>query len=1007
MRRTVFKLILSLLFIAVCTANAYALDMEFYTYGGFEPVTNAFLKISLIFSDANYKSLFYTVIVIGMLFGGIATFFAIARGSRTSPLAWAIPAILGVLIFFALIIPQGNITVYDPVVNRFQTISGVPDGIVAVAGTLNLIERGLIDIIYTSATPYSHRYQDFAGGTGFNVLLKSTGFPLKLPNQYMDKSLRNYMNDCLFFELMRPGTSLSTNDINSNSTNFLNEFAQAQNPAIFTTFYDDNPSDRTGTTMSCTQAWTNINSYLSNPLNFTEMVEYTCANSGFNPSDMNEMNKCRDTLRTYIDVVFGGAMGITEEHFLRQAYMAKVLNDVLLKNDPDLPLRVIANRNTMISGIGIGLIANDWLPIIRAVVTAVVIGLMPFFIIFIPTPVVGRALGIIIGFFIWLVSWGVTDAVVHGLSMDLTVNAFERIRDNQLGLVSMMYFPDESMKALGVFGMMRSFGIMIATVITTMLVKFGSHALAVMAGSLIGTVQSQGTGAAMLTQTPEGEAGLHERISSSIPTHAWVNKYALQERWRSGTFQKFMQTESSVRSVEAYGDVDTAADSLGHANAMQNMMHGSWGKQFSADTADSVGSVKGIVQKETALGKLTGAEDNLSTLGTVAYSQSMGEIQGAITAAKSRANVTGESWQNALVSNKIAASLFESAKNLGAEKYLAEIGFENASQSMTYGELERGHAALRKYDLGRLAGYDMDNASGRKAFYRDLQSAQGISIPVHEGNVDSINTHASYLGRTRFIPGSIALLKGDEDSISYIGTTSGLKNDLYDVGSYEGGIRKSEGIRVESGDKRINYDVDKTEIFKGTQATIVTPNGVKSGYMAYDADLRQSIFVAGSERYGIDRDVIHYREAQDITVKGSRGQDVTMHLPAGYVYEDVKVDPKSGAVVTGKSTSIHTTQGEVTFAGETYNAAIFTDMRTGRELAVDAKSGRFWTKTYNQDSWTVHRDITVRGEVFGSVVTKWFGKDAGKYVSDFISGIGEAGRVADLHTRRGSLKKKP
>jgi conjugal transfer mating pair stabilization protein TraG len=490
------KLIISSLFIMASAVHAHALDMEFYTYGGFEPVTNAFLKIALIFSDANYRGLFYTVIVIGMLFGGIATFSAIARGARTSPLAWAIPVILGVLIFFALIIPRGNITVYDPVVNRFQVIGGVPDGIIAVAGTLNLIERGLIDIIYTSATPYSHRYQDFAGGIGFNVLLKSTGFPLKPPNQYMDKSLRNYMNDCLFFELMRPGTSLSVNDINSNSTDFLIEFGQAQNPALFTTFYDDTPADRTGTTLSCTEAWININTYLVNPLNFTEMVEYTCANSGFSTSDVNELNKCRDTMRTYIDVVFGSAMGITEEHFLRQAYMAKVLNDVLLKNDPDLPLRVIANRNTMISGIGIGIIANDWLPVIRAVVTAVVIGLLPFFIIFIPTPVVGRALGIIIGFFIWLVSWGVTDAVVHGLSMDLTVNAFERIRDNQLGLVSMIYFPDESMKALGVFGMMRSFGIMIATVITTMLVKFGGHALAIMAGSLIGSVQSHGTGAA-------------------------------------------------------------------------------------------------------------------------------------------------------------------------------------------------------------------------------------------------------------------------------------------------------------------------------------------------------------------------------------------------------------------------------------------------------------------------------------------------------------------------------
>ncbi len=200
-------------FITISVINAYALTMDFYTYGGFEPVTNAFLKIALIFSDNNYKALFFTIVIIGMLFGALATFYAIARGSRTSPLSWAIPVLIGVVIYFALIIPQGNIVVYDPVVNRFQNIGGIPDGIVAVAGISNRIERGLVDIIYTSATPTSYRYQDYAGGIGFNVLLKATAFPLQLPNQYMDKSLRNYINDCLFFELMRPGTSLSVNDI--------------------------------------------------------------------------------------------------------------------------------------------------------------------------------------------------------------------------------------------------------------------------------------------------------------------------------------------------------------------------------------------------------------------------------------------------------------------------------------------------------------------------------------------------------------------------------------------------------------------------------------------------------------------------------------------------------------------------------------------------------------------------------------------------------------------------
>ncbi|RMG68217.1 MAG: conjugal transfer protein TraG, partial [Nitrospirae bacterium] len=508
------------------------MNITYWTYGGFDAVTDAFTKIALIFSDTRYHEVFLGVIVIGALFGFISTVYAKFRGSMVSLFSWVIPIMAGVMIYWGLVAPKGTVTVYDPVVNRFQVVSNIPDGILAVAGALNTIERGFVDIIYTTATPSSYRYQDYAGGIGYNVLLKATGFPLKLPNQYIDESIRKYIDDCLYFELMRPGTTLSVNAIASNSTDFLNEFAQAQNPAIYTVFYDDNPTDRTGTTMTCTEAWNRINTYLTNPANFQDMIDYTCSNSGFNPNNTAEMTKCRNTIRAYIDVVFGSPMGVTEVQFLRQAYLAQVLNDVILKNDPDLALRALANRNIMNSSIGAGIVANEWLPIIRAIVTSVVLGLMPFFAIFIPTPVVSRALGIVAGFFVWLAAWGVTDAVVHSLAMDQAVKAFEEIRQNSLGLASMNYFPDASMKALGIFGLVRTFGIMLATIFTGMLTRFGGHALAMMSSNLMGTVRGAGSYAGSTMLTPEGTTKTLKEEAEVYPTHAWANHYPIESRWR-------------------------------------------------------------------------------------------------------------------------------------------------------------------------------------------------------------------------------------------------------------------------------------------------------------------------------------------------------------------------------------------------------------------------------------------------------------------------------------------
>jgi hypothetical protein len=42
-------------------------------------------------------------------------------------------------------------------------------------------------------------------------------------------------------------------------------------------------------------------------------------------------------------------------------------------------------------------------------------------------------------------------------------------------------------------------------------------------------------------------------------------------------------------------------------------------------------------------------------------------------------------------------------------------------------------------------------------------------------------------------------------------------------------------------------------------------------------------------------------------------------------------------VVTGKSTSIHITEGQVDFGGKSFRAAIFTDTKTRKQLAVEGK----------------------------------------------------------------------
>ena len=178
-----YLILLPLLIMILCS-HALAVEKDFYTYNGFAPVTIAFKKIALIFSDSNYRGLFFAVCGIAMLLAAFSAGASIANGKRFSPLAWAIPMMIGITLYLALIVPKGKITVYDPAVNRFETIGNIPNGVVTLAGFFNLIERTLVKIIYTSSAP-GYSYEFYAGGLGFNVLLKATGYSLELPDSYM------------------------------------------------------------------------------------------------------------------------------------------------------------------------------------------------------------------------------------------------------------------------------------------------------------------------------------------------------------------------------------------------------------------------------------------------------------------------------------------------------------------------------------------------------------------------------------------------------------------------------------------------------------------------------------------------------------------------------------------------------------------------------------------------------------------------------------------------------
>lgn len=539
MRRFLFTMLLFLV-----PVRAFALDMEYHTYNGFDPILTAFQKIALIFGHNSFRGLFFSVVVAGILFGGLALYMKAFMGNRFSLGAWLTPLAIGVVLYLGLIIPTGNLIIYDDVLNRFQSVPGVPNGIVAVAGVTNLIESGLIDIIDAVAVPGTPNYKQSAGGIGFDLLLKATGgnFSGKLPDAYMTASLDRYIRDCVTFEIQRPGALINLDTLLNATTDIRTQLAQAVNPAVFTVYYDaGNPN---GVTMSCTDAWNNrLNPYLVEA-NFDPSVQAVCSEAGINVANAAEYLACRNIAATHIG--FASSAGITPNNLILQAVFSNMISDAVLYADPDTAAKVLANKQQVSTGIGLGLMASEWLPVARAVVTAIAVGLLPFVVLLIPTPLSGRALQLMLGFFVWLMAWGITDAVVNGFAVDQGYKVFDSIRQHNYSMVSMTMFPDAAMKAFAMFGLIRTAGIGLATVITTLLIRFGGSALAHLAGGISGTIQSSGASAGRGVGTPEGIAREVREQNIAVPTMANANRYDWKTRTEAESLSMGHRTGSGL-----------------------------------------------------------------------------------------------------------------------------------------------------------------------------------------------------------------------------------------------------------------------------------------------------------------------------------------------------------------------------------------------------------------------------------------------------------------------------
>jgi len=469
-------------------------------------------------------------------------------GAKQMPLGWALKTFAGIVIFIGLFVPTGRVAIYDATLNKTQTIGGVPNGVILVAGFLNKIERVIVRICDTAAGPASS-YSGNAGGIGFNLLAGMSN----AQDIYASMSMEEYMDKCVIFETMRPGTTIGFGDFTGNNTDFLTTLAQAVNPAVFTVYYEaSNPG---GSPITCTAAWNKLRPIFSAPGAYDNALNKTCSKAFLNGSDPAQLQSCKKIIENTVNYSTGSSY--TYDTILKQSQISKMLYHTFT-GDAQQSAALQANRKVTSGGFGTGIAMNEWVPIIKSILNALAICLVPFLALLLPTPIVGKVLSAMVGFFVFLTVWGACDAVIHTAGMVYASNSFQEIGPNNLGMLGMAAMPTLGAKTLAMFGYIRSSGLMLAAVFTQLLIKFGGSALAHLAGGLMSSAGQGGQEAGKML-TPEGRSAQQQELIRS----AAEMRVESQEKFSGRGAAMAYEEERRIKGLENAQRAAQKAEGLG------------------------------------------------------------------------------------------------------------------------------------------------------------------------------------------------------------------------------------------------------------------------------------------------------------------------------------------------------------------------------------------------------------------------------------------------------------
>ena len=605
--------VMVVLLVLTAVSPAAAALNEYYTYGGFAPVTLAFENIGLIFSNSGYKGVIGTLALFGILFGCSSGFLSMAMG-KGGPLGWLAPFLIGSFLYMGLFKPTMPLAVYDPVYNQNKMINGIPVGVVYVAGIINLFERFVVET-YDANVPLAPntacgplpamQYQEFGGAVGMRLMNNSAQQYVKSADA--SQTLLSYVNDCVVFELNRPGTTLTLDQLLSPGCGktSLDIMAAANSPANFTTSYF---GSSTGTTKTCEAVYTELTTFFENANNTKQAGMNACAGTGF-----TDWARCEQILS---DMVMGSTGDTLDAHkFIGNSTVVGITNSALLAGGGAGTTQYLAQMQT---GSSSGALAGIINPHMIDAYVAYSFMLMPILALFLLTPLWKNAFLLIISLLVWTSLLRSLDVITfHMWASQYQIAAAAALNGAGMGIEAAMQLPTIANQYLGDFASKRSSAFLLATAVSGALFKFGDSALSRLAdkvghdnSGVTAATRDRGFAAKLAMDNSAGAARASMMTALAGGTHGWDNV------GKGMAANEFASAAAGAGMGSAYSGVAGLVNGqsiVANRNATQASARA--GRATEADSkgmgVNEAASQRGVLEAMGRDGKLAGWQANL------------------------------------------------------------------------------------------------------------------------------------------------------------------------------------------------------------------------------------------------------------------------------------------------------------------------------------------------------------------------------------------------------------